>query len=118
QIVGQKVLSPADLESINCNLVGGDPYSGICSPDQFFWMRPFAASNGARSHATPYKNVYHIGASTHPGPGLAGASGFMVAEQIRYALLRLWFDACRQKTGQDRCCAPALAGFFCYCVFT
>ncbi|HRK86985.1 NAD(P)/FAD-dependent oxidoreductase [Alcaligenes ammonioxydans] len=83
QIVGQKVLSPADLESINCNLVGGDPYSGICSPDQFFWMRPFAASNGARSHATPYKNVYHIGASTHPGPGLAGASGFMVAEQIR-----------------------------------
>ncbi|MGE8546916.1 phytoene desaturase family protein [Alcaligenes sp. Marseille-Q7550] len=83
QIIGIKALSPADLERANCNLVGGDPYSGVCSPDQFFWMRPFASSQGARSHRTPYKNVYHIGASTHPGPGLAGASGFMVAEQIR-----------------------------------
>lgn len=81
-VVGRRAYSPADLESMNCNLVGGDPYSGICSPDQFFWLRPFAGSDGARGHRTPYRNVYHIGASTHPGPGLGAGSGYLVAQQL------------------------------------
>ncbi len=81
-IIGRRAFSPGDLESLNCNLVGGDPYSGICSPDQFFWMRPFAGSDGARAHRTPYKNVFHIGASTHPGPGLGGGSGYLVAQTL------------------------------------
>src|SRR5690625_1381800 len=79
-VIGRAAYSPADLEQLNCNLVGGDPYSGVCSPDQFFWFRPFARSQGAKSHHTPYKNVFHIGASTHPGPGLGGGSGQMVAD--------------------------------------
>ena len=79
QIVGRRSYSPADLERMNCNLVGGDPYSGVCSPDQFFWLRPFAGASGARGHRTPYRNVFHIGASSHPGPGLGGDSGFQVA---------------------------------------
>ena len=58
------------------NLVGGDPYSGSCSIDQFLLWRPFP---GVKNHETPVKGVYHIGASTHPGPGLGGNSGFMVA---------------------------------------
>ncbi len=74
--------SPGDLERFNCNLVGGDPYSGICSPDQFFWLRPFAGTNGAKAHKTPYKNVLHIGASTHPGPGLGGGSGYLAAKAL------------------------------------
>lgn len=82
KIVGRRAYSPADLERLNCNLVGGDPYSGVCSPDQFFWLRPFAGGNGRRVHATPYQNLYQIGASTHPGPGLSGASGWMVANQL------------------------------------
>ncbi len=81
-IIGRKAYSPGDLEAMNCNLVGGDPYSGVCSPDQFFWLRPFAGSSGARAHRTPYKNVYHIGASTHPGPGLGGGSGQIVADML------------------------------------
>ena len=44
RIVGRRAYSPADLEALNCNLVGGDPYSGICSPDQFFWLRPSPAA--------------------------------------------------------------------------
>jgi len=28
------------------------------------------------------KRLYHIGASTHPGPGLGGMSGFMVAQHL------------------------------------
>jgi phytoene dehydrogenase-like protein len=82
RIVGRRAYSPADLESLNCNLVGGDPYSGACSPDQFFWLRPFAGVSGNRGHTAPYANLYHIGASTHPGPGLGGGSGWMVANQL------------------------------------
>jgi phytoene dehydrogenase-like protein len=81
-IVGRRAYSPADLENLNCNLVGGDPYSGVCSPDQFFWLRPFAPTGGVRGHATPYRNVWHIGASTHPGPGLGGGSGYLVAQRL------------------------------------
>lgn len=82
RIVGRRAYSPADLEALNCNLVGGDPYSGVCSPDQFFWLRPFAGSHGARGQTTPLANVFHIGASTHPGPGLGAGSGYMVAQRL------------------------------------
>lgn len=81
-VVGRRAYSPADLEALNCNLVGGDPYSGVCSPDQFFWLRPFAGSHGARTHRTPVRNVFHIGASTHPGPGLGAGSGTLVAQML------------------------------------
>jgi len=73
------VLSPADLEASNINLVGGDPYAGSCAPGQFFVLRPLP---GLPHHRTPISNLYHIGASTHPGPGLHGASGLMAAKQI------------------------------------
>jgi len=82
RIVGRRSYSPADLEGMNVNLAGGDPYSGVCSPDQFFWLRPFAGSQGARGHRTPLRNLFHIGASTHPGPGLGGGSGYLVAQQL------------------------------------
>jgi phytoene dehydrogenase-like protein len=78
-VLARKVLSPADLEALNVNLVGGDPYSGCCEIDQFLLWRPFPAS---RNHETPIKKLYHIGASTHPGPGLGGMSGFMVANAL------------------------------------
>ena len=78
-IVGRKVLSPADLAALNINLVGGDPYSGSCALDQFLLWRPLA---GLRGHRTPVRRLYHIGASTHPGPGLGGMSGFMVANAL------------------------------------
>lgn len=81
-IVGQKAFSPADLEQANINLVGGDPYSGVCSPDQFFFMRPFAGEAKARTGKTPIANLHHIGASVHPGPGLGGQSGYLAAQRI------------------------------------
>lgn len=82
-VVGRKVLAPNDLEQLNPNLVGGDIYSGTCSLDQFFWFRPFAKTGAARGHQTPVSNVYHIGAATHPGPGLGGGSGVLVADLIK-----------------------------------
>lgn len=73
------VISPAELAQTNINLVGGDPYAGSCSPDQFFLWRPLP---GLPHHRTPIQRLYHIGASTHPGPGLHGASGLMVAKEL------------------------------------
>jgi phytoene dehydrogenase-like protein len=81
-IVGRKVLSPADLEQMNINLVGGDPYSGECSLDQYLLWRPLA---GVKDHQTPVRNLWHIGASTHPGPGLGGGSGMHVANRLARA---------------------------------
>ena len=78
-IVGRRVFSPLDLEGMNTNLVGGDPYSGACTIDQFLMWRPFP---GVKNHETPVKGVYHIGASTHPGPGLGGNSGYMAARRF------------------------------------
>jgi phytoene dehydrogenase-like protein len=67
-------LSPADLWSANVNLVQGDPYGGSLALDQnFLWRAP---------HRTPVKGVWHVGASTHPGPGLGGGSGALVAQQL------------------------------------
>ena len=73
------VLSPSDLQAANINLHRGDPYSGSLSLDQNFLWRPFAASPG---HATPVERLWHIGASTHPGPGLGAGSGTLVAKQL------------------------------------
>jgi len=73
------VLSPADLEAANINLHRGDPYSGSLALDQNFLWRPFASSPG---HSTPVDKLWHIGASTHPGPGLGAGSGTLVAKQL------------------------------------
>ncbi len=79
-ILSRRVFSPADLEAVNMNLVGGDPYGGDCHPDQFLLWRPLASTT---NHATPFKRLYHIGASTHPGPGLGGGSGYAVGALLR-----------------------------------
>lgn len=79
-VLARRCYSPADLEAMNVNLVGGDPYGGACSIDQFFLWRPLP---GTANHATPVKRLYHIGASTHPGPGLGGGSGFLLASALR-----------------------------------
>jgi Phytoene dehydrogenase and related proteins len=79
QVLKRVALSPADLEARNVNLVGGDPYGGSCALDQFFIWRPFSSSV---NNATSIRNLHHIGASTHPGPGLGGGSGYLVARRL------------------------------------
>lgn len=77
--LARRAYSPADLEAMNVNLVGGDPYGGACSIDQFFLWRPFT---GSLNDGTPVRNLRHIGASTHPGPGLGGGSGYNIAKAL------------------------------------
>ena len=73
--LARRAYSPADLAALNVNLVGGDPYGGMCSIDQFFVWRPNANANLV-------KGLAHIGASTHPGPGLGGGSGYLAAKGL------------------------------------
>jgi phytoene dehydrogenase-like protein len=78
-ILKRVVLSPADIEGLNVNLVGGDIYGGSCALDQNLLWRPFAQAAG---HRTGVERLWHIGASTHPGPGLGAGSGYLVAKAL------------------------------------
>jgi phytoene dehydrogenase-like protein len=78
-IVERVALGPHDLERMNVNLRQGDPYGGALSLDQNFLWRPFPRSPG---HATAVERLYHIGASTWPGPGLGAGSGTLVAQEL------------------------------------
>ena len=77
--LARRAYSPADLERMNINLVGGDPYGGLCTIDQFFIFRPYAHSTNGTGLV---RGLIHIGASTHPGPGLGGGSGFLAAKGL------------------------------------
>ncbi|MDE0114535.1 MAG: NAD(P)/FAD-dependent oxidoreductase [Albidovulum sp.] len=77
--LARRAYSPADLESLNVNLVGGDPYGGSCTVDQSLFWRPFSNSSEA---TTPVRKLFHIGSSTHPGPGLSGGSGYNLAKRL------------------------------------
>ncbi len=78
-ILRRVALGPHDLERMNVNLVGGDPYGGALSLDQNLLWRPFPRAPG---HATAVERLFHIGASTWPGPGLGAGSGTLVAHEL------------------------------------
>jgi phytoene dehydrogenase-like protein len=72
-------LSPADIAAMNVNLIGGDIYGGSCALDQNFLFRPLPQAPG---HGTAVDRLWHIGASTHPGPGLGAGSGYLVYKEL------------------------------------
>jgi len=78
-IVNRVALGPHDLERMSANLRHGDPYGGALTLDQNFLWRPFP---GSRGHTTPVERLWHVGASTWPGPGLGAGSGTLVAQAL------------------------------------
>jgi phytoene dehydrogenase-like protein len=76
-VIARSVLSPADLERYNVNLIKGDSLGGSHHPSQFFFLRPVP---GWGRHRSPVKDLYLCGAGTWPGGGVGGASGSMVAK--------------------------------------
>jgi len=78
-IVKRVALGPHDLARMNVNLRHGDPYGGALTIDQNFLWRPFPGSSG---HRTAIERLWHIGASTWPGPGLGAGSGTLVAQAL------------------------------------
>ncbi|MEU9965822.1 phytoene desaturase family protein [Streptomyces malaysiensis] len=79
KVLAVDVIAPPDLARRNPNAVDGDPYGGSAELDQSFVWRPLPASG---RHATGIRGLWHIGASTHPGAGLGGVSGHMVATTL------------------------------------
>ncbi len=78
-ILARSVSTPAALERWNPNLVGGDLSAGAMSLRQIFF-RPTASL-----YRTPIAGLFLCGASTPPGGGVHGMSGFHSAQAaLRY----------------------------------
>ena len=73
-ILARRVFSPADLESMDANLVGGDVAGGAMDIGQFLF-RPTA-----RYYATSDRSIYICSASTPPGGGVHGMCGYHAAK--------------------------------------
>ena len=79
-ILARRIFSPADLESMDANLVGGDIGGGAMDIRQFLF-RPTR-----RHYATSAHDIYICSASTPPGGGVHGMCGYHAAKM---ALSRL-----------------------------
>jgi phytoene dehydrogenase-like protein len=77
-VLARHVLPPTALSAANANAVQGDPYGGAAELDQSLLWRPGTGTG----HRTEVDGLFHIGAFTHPGPGLGGGSGHLVAQQL------------------------------------
>ena len=78
-VLSRNIVSPAEIQAANANLVYGDCVSGSHHLDQNFLNRPF---RGWSRYQTPIRNLYMTGASTWPGGGIHGASGYLVAKEL------------------------------------
>lgn len=79
KILGRRIVTPAELEADNPNLVGGDQVCGSHHMAQHFLFRP------ARGHAdgsTPLKNLHLTGAGVWPGGGTGAGPGFLLARKL------------------------------------
>lgn len=79
-ILARHVFSPANLESMDANLVGGDISGGGADFRQFLFRPTW------RQYATSIENTYLCSSSTPPGGGVHGMCGYNAA---RLALRRL-----------------------------
>ena len=74
----REILTPADLEQ-RYGCTEGAASQGEMTLDQILFMRPVP---GASRYATPLEGLYLCGAGSHPGPGIAGAPGWLAARQV------------------------------------
>jgi phytoene dehydrogenase-like protein len=73
RILARSVMSPAQLETHNANLVGGDINGGVATISQLF-TRPTI-----HTYSTPLRDVYICSSSTPPGGGVHGMCGYHAA---------------------------------------
>jgi phytoene dehydrogenase-like protein len=74
RVLARSIMTPADLERRNPNLVGGDIAMGVCDVPQMI-ARPTL-----RWYATPARGLYLCSASTPPGVGVHGMCGYFAAQ--------------------------------------
>lgn len=78
-VLARRVLSPADLEAADANLVGGDSLAGSHHPFQYLFLRPLP---GWTRYRTPVPGLYMCGAATWPGAGVGAGSGWLVGRML------------------------------------
>jgi len=81
-ILARRVFAPADLESMDANLVGGDIKGGAIDISQFVFRPTW------RRYATSARNVYLCSSSTPPGGGVHGMCGYHAAQAALAGLPR------------------------------
>lgn len=79
KIIDRFIQTPLDLER-RIGLLRGNVMHLEMSFDQMFFFRPLPELAGYR---TPIRGLYLTGASTHPGGGVFGASGYNTARVVQ-----------------------------------
>ncbi|MBI1170911.1 NAD(P)-binding protein [bacterium] len=79
RILGRRIVSPAELEHENPNLVGGDQVCGSHHLAQHFLFRPM---RGHADGSTPIRNLHLTGAAVWPGAGTGAGPGYLLARQL------------------------------------
>jgi phytoene dehydrogenase-like protein len=82
RILARSILTPADLEMHNANLVGGDISGGAANLSQLF-LRPTRTT-----YRTPIDNVYLCSSSTPPGGGVHGMCGHHAAHVVLTRMMK------------------------------
>jgi phytoene dehydrogenase-like protein len=78
-VLARSTFSPANLESMDANLIGGDINGGVMDFRHFLWRPTW------HNYSTSAKNLYICSSSTPPGGGVHGMCGYHAA---RIALTR------------------------------
>jgi phytoene dehydrogenase-like protein len=81
-VLARRVFSPADLESSDANLIGGDIGGGAMDIRQFLFRPTW------RNYATSAKDIFICSSSTPPGGGVHGMSGYHAAKMALSKLRR------------------------------
>jgi phytoene dehydrogenase-like protein len=79
KVLGQRIVTPPELETDNPNLVGGDQLCGSHHLTQNFLFRP---ARGRADGSTPVRGLYLTGAAVWPGAGTGAGSGFLLAKRL------------------------------------
>jgi phytoene dehydrogenase-like protein len=73
-VLARRVLRPAELQSMDANLIGGDIAGGAVDWRQLLFRPTW------RLYATPSKDIYICSSSTPPGAGVHGMCGYNAAK--------------------------------------
>jgi phytoene dehydrogenase-like protein len=85
-VLARRIFSPADLESMDANLIGGDIGGGAMDIRQVLFRPTW------RNYATSARHIFICSSSTPPGGGVHGMSGYhaakMALSKLKMAPLR------------------------------
>lgn len=83
-VMARRTMSPADVESHNANMIGGDIGGGANDLSQFF----FRPTRRWDPYSTPNPRLFLCSSSTPPGGGVHGMCGYWAAQSALRTVLR------------------------------